>query len=93
MDDIVDFEAAYREHANNVRVRGFVVAMCTEATRAYGQLEQAIARLERARKDAEEMRKHVLWLADQVEMLARVVSSGDKEWVDEVAACLEEIVG
>lgn len=86
-------EWTQRRHVNRVRVRGYALAMCKETKRAQRQLEMATDRLVRARTDAEESLANLEFAMEQAELASRCFMSGDDDWIDEVAAHLEEIFG
>lgn len=76
-----------------VRVRGYALAMCKQVPIAKRTLDVAVDALNRARLEAEELRDELMWLIEQAELASRVASSGDDEWIAEVAGHLEECFG
>jgi hypothetical protein len=78
---------------NRVRVKLYTKAACALAIKAQKDLEKAVDALERARKRAEVAARYRDRLLTHAEEMIRCYSAADPEWDEEVAACLEELVG
>lgn len=91
------FEAEYADaeqrRIDDVRVRGYALATLRLAEQATKEMEKAGAALERARKHADRAQKAMERAMAEAEAVARVVVSGDREWISEVAERLEECFG
>lgn len=82
-----------QQRVDRVRVRGYAIATLRLAEKASEELEKAGAALDKARRRAEAAKKAMESALAEAEAVARVVVSGDVEWIGEVALHLEECFG
>lgn len=80
-------------HVDRVRVKGYLLACLCRAEEAGAELDEATADLIRARERADAALKTARDWLEQAELVARVVTSGDRAWMAEVAVHLEECFG
>ncbi len=92
-DNLRAWEEWEADWNDQVRVRGYFVALCRAIEHAKRNVEAATDRLERARLDAESAVETLRIVVERAEAVSHVMASGDAEWVSEVASAIEGCFG
>lgn len=86
------FEAR-QARADKLRVRGYGLACCKLADKTSLEVERAEARVRIAQESLVLAMREANAAYEQVELVARCLSSDDETWIGEVAQRLEEAFG
>jgi hypothetical protein len=88
-----DVPASEADPIHRIRVRGYALHVMGLVPSAKEELEKAVTNLERARRRAEKALAYRDAVIEHSEDLARCVVADDPDWNEEVASCLEELIG